>query len=410
MNSALSAAVWLMGYETISSMGARGRGGKRAGAGRPALYSEPLLRVTVTLPVSYIERFKREGAGNVSEGIRWLIENARTESGAFWYQQGKEEVSAAHCAGAALALRSPLSQARFTMDADPPPILPRATEAPLDMPRNPCVEIEVRHWEHVRWLAKNMHGCVFRGQRDAQWKLETSLERTARKSDLGPTAVRNIEQEIVRLFRRRAHQYRADEGTDELLTWVALIQHHGGPTRLLDFTHSFYVAAFFALEDAEDDAAIWAVERSVLHDWGFRAAIRALAPTQRPFTWLSPDMVSSVLSKPFPKPMVAVVEPERMNERLAAQQGLFLLPFDAGVPFMDNLFGTFDLPAEEFERRTCLVYAGEEMAIHGTVFKLVLKQGIRHDAMIDLRRMNITAASLFPGLDGFARSLNSLVW
>jgi hypothetical protein len=38
-----------------------------------------------------------------------------------------------------------------------------------------------------------------------------------------------------------------------------LIQHHGGPTRLLDFTHSFYVAAFFALERATEDVAVWAV-------------------------------------------------------------------------------------------------------------------------------------------------------
>lgn len=41
--------------------------------------------------------------------------------------------------------------------------------------------------------------------------------------------------------------------------WLALMQHHGAPTRLLDFTWSPFVSAFFALERATKDAAIWAI-------------------------------------------------------------------------------------------------------------------------------------------------------
>jgi len=37
------------------------------------------------------------------------------------------------------------------------------------------------------------------------------------------------------------------------------MQHHGAPTRLLDFTYSFYIAAYFALEESEKDCAIWAL-------------------------------------------------------------------------------------------------------------------------------------------------------
>src|SRR5712691_6884419 len=48
----------------------RMRGGRRPGAGRPPAYREPLLRKTVTLPVSYVEQLAAFGAGNLSEGIR----------------------------------------------------------------------------------------------------------------------------------------------------------------------------------------------------------------------------------------------------------------------------------------------------------------------------------------------------
>jgi hypothetical protein len=60
------------------------RGGRRRGAGRPPAYREPLLRKTVTLPVSYVEELTTFGAGNLSEGIRLLAETAYTKSGKPW--------------------------------------------------------------------------------------------------------------------------------------------------------------------------------------------------------------------------------------------------------------------------------------------------------------------------------------
>ena len=62
----------------------RTRGGRRPGAGRPPAYTEPLVRKTVTLPVSYVEQLTAFGAGNLSEGIRLLAENAYTATGKLW--------------------------------------------------------------------------------------------------------------------------------------------------------------------------------------------------------------------------------------------------------------------------------------------------------------------------------------
>jgi hypothetical protein len=48
-----------------------------SGAGRPPAYREPLVRKTVTLPVSYVEQLTTFGAGNLSDGIRLLAEGTR---------------------------------------------------------------------------------------------------------------------------------------------------------------------------------------------------------------------------------------------------------------------------------------------------------------------------------------------
>ena len=64
----------------------RARGGRRPGAGRPQSYREPLVRKTVTLPVSYVAQLTTFGAGNLSEGIRLLAENAYTSTGKLWFE------------------------------------------------------------------------------------------------------------------------------------------------------------------------------------------------------------------------------------------------------------------------------------------------------------------------------------
>lgn len=54
-----------------------GRGGKREGAGRPTLGPSPLKQVTVRLPQDVIDTLKAQGGGNLSEGIRRMIDPSK---------------------------------------------------------------------------------------------------------------------------------------------------------------------------------------------------------------------------------------------------------------------------------------------------------------------------------------------
>lgn len=111
-------------------------------------------------------------------------------------------------------------------------------------------------------FAKNHKGWLFRGHRCPEWKLETSLERASRRCGQDEA---EYEKAVWGEFRRHAHSYLqrvpADSDTFE---WLALMQHYGAPTRLLDFTYSFWIALFFAFEEANEDCAVVALNPSSL--------------------------------------------------------------------------------------------------------------------------------------------------
>lgn len=91
---------------------------------------------------------------------------------------------------------------------------------------------------------------VFRGQREAQWPLESSMTRTLKAN---PRLVRfgaSAEQFTIRQFTKNAHLY--DEAFQHFksceFATLTYIQHHGAPTRLLDLTSSKFIALFFAFD------------------------------------------------------------------------------------------------------------------------------------------------------------------
>ena len=99
--------------------------------------------------------------------------------------------------------------------------------------------------------------CIFRGHADSDWDLSTPIERAAIRGGLPLELLPDQERWILHEFGRRIHHYLEEPQsgwTD--LDLLAFLQHHGGPTRLLDFTHSFFVAAFFAAEHCDEEAAV----------------------------------------------------------------------------------------------------------------------------------------------------------
>ena len=137
--------------------------------------------------------------------------------------------------------------------------------------------IEVQSWRELRDNFDNLWGHGFRGQGSSEWELETSLNRVAKTYGISEKMLWHREHWMLRQFIRRAQPYiTPQQSSQDKLEWLALMQHHGAPTRLLDFSHSPYVATFFALENAVGTSAVWCINRrrvhsenSILFEWDF---------------------------------------------------------------------------------------------------------------------------------------------
>jgi hypothetical protein len=100
---------------------------------------------------------------------------------------------------------------------------------------------------------------VYRGSADARWPLLTSLDQLGGAS--APHTKADLEEYILRSFIRYSRPY---FGNPPVNDWEVLVaaQHHGLPTRLLDWTYSPLVAAHFATMHgpAETDRAVWRLD------------------------------------------------------------------------------------------------------------------------------------------------------
>jgi hypothetical protein len=224
---------------------------------------------------------------------------------------------------------------------------------------------------------------AFRGLGDLDHDLSNSLLRLA-----GAGAdITRVELALLRNFRKYAHE-QTPAGVDSIWHWLAVAQHHGLPTRLLDWTYSPLVALHFATEHTTSygaDGAVWCVNfveantqlpkrlRAILeeeHSDTFTVEMLERFDTLRAFDALSRD------------PFVVFLEPPSLDTRILNQFALFSL--------MPGATTTMD----------------EWLASHPRLSrKVIVPAELKWEIRDKLDQANISERTLFPGLDGLSRWL-----
>jgi hypothetical protein len=202
---------------------------------------------------------------------------------------------------------------------------------------------------------------IWRGQEDSDWLLRSSFHRY--RAGLA---------EYVRLFLNRLHPTIASITKDKFdlsndadqIAFLSLIQHHGYPTPFLDWSLSPYVAAFFAFRNSKavsSDSKYARIFRFAFNEW----AQLFDDPFELTF---GPRQITMLKTIPI------------HNPRLAPQQAISVFANVADV--------------ESFVKCREKQYSKDFLSV------IELPWSERPMIMKDLRSMGITAASLFPGLDG----------
>lgn len=197
----------------------------------------------------------------------------------------------------------------------------------------------------------NLNGCLFRGVTDVKaYKLVPSVGRPTKFQ--GATLAKRTAEEKLALKRFRLEGAQFVSGNPSAWDWMTIARHHGLPVRLLDRSRNPLVALFFAVWDnKKTEAAVYAEY--------FR----------------TPIVIEKEID-PFAVKKVGKFQPSASVARIPSQSSMLTIHPDPSKAYCSTTLKCFTISA-----------------------KLV------PDMKACLRRCGINPASVFPGLEGIAKSL-----
>lgn len=204
--------------------------------------------------------------------------------------------------------------------------------------------------EKQRYFMKDKGRWIFRGHSSTFFKLIPGVGRGGHTS----RTAKKFETSVFESFKRSALPYLKQTPNDDW-AWLAIAQHHGLPTRLLDWTLNPFVGLYFAVAgNPTDDGKFFALYAPRKMSTNMRE--RSPFEIQSPFKFI----------------------PETTTERVRVQEGLFIAFSDVECDLSTSL-------KEEWQLEEFLV-------------PFAVKERLRYE----LYRLGVHGSALFPDLDGLA--------
>ncbi len=232
-------------------------------------------------------------------------------------------------------------------------------------------------------LERNRSLYVYRGMANADFRMVTSLRRNCRELQ------RTLEPAILKNFAKYAV---LEDPTIAQSVWrqMFLGQHHGLPTRLLDWTQSALVALHFAVSEdnlehmEQHDCMVWRTDIKELHALLPPKYQQVMAENKAEV--FSVDMLGraaadiAAYDRDMGGSAMVVLEPPSIDSRIVNQYSFFsVIPMD-----MEDVEGFLD----RYTQNTV---------------KYIIDRRLRWRVRDMLDQLNMSERLVYPGLDGLSR-------
>ncbi|WP_321281465.1 FRG domain-containing protein [Marinifilum fragile] len=220
---------------------------------------------------------------------------------------------------------------------------------------------------------------IYRGLSNFDYQLKTSLIRLK-----GP--VKELEFHLLRNFKK--YSFRPDINNKLDWEWLALAQHHGLPTRLLDWTYSPYVALHFATAEIEKynhDGVIWALNYENLKNYlpeQLQNKLNQIGSNSFTIEMLH-ELYQDLRELSNEKSdFVVAFEPPSLDDRIVNQYGIFTF-----MSHSNSILDSWLLDKPEL------------------YFRIRIPADMKWEIRDKLDQVNINERVLFPGMDGLSKWL-----